>query len=227
MSKKIRTIVSGIIAIVLIVLGDFFLSLLSNYASNNVPISFQNNPVLLWSLIGVIIIALVIFNVFAEFRKIESSGVISSPVESKSRVLIDNAPDFTYSSQRDVFISYSDKDSQFVYEKLLPFLNRHFFTYWYNKEDFQAGSTRVEEIERCIKESSHVILILTKNYFESEWGKFENIMAQTLDPGAAFRKVIPVLIEDCELPVRLQILHYRDLRLDHQSQWDLLARDLA
>jgi hypothetical protein len=52
-------------------------------------------------------------------------------------------------------------------------------------------------------------------------------MMQTLDPAGARRQIIPVLIEDCDIPLRLQIIQRRDLRSDDKMQWELLLRDLV
>ena len=93
--------------------------------------------------------------------------------------------------------------------------------------DFQAGSFSVEEMQRGILESRHLVLVLTPAYVVSDWGKFENVMAQTLDPGAVQRKLIPILREKCDIPLRLSSIHYRDLRTGDKEQWELLFRDLT
>jgi TIR domain-containing protein len=92
--------------------------------------------------------------------------------------------------------------------------------------DFQAGSFSVEEMQRGVLQSRHLLLVLTPAYVISEWTKFENAMAQTLDPGAAQRKLIPILRETCDVPLRLSAIHYGDLRTDDEEQWKLLFRDL-
>jgi len=57
--------------------------------------------------------------------------------------------------------------------------------------------------------------------------KFENVMAQTLDPAAVQRKIVPVLHKDCAIPLRLKILNYRDLRTETDQAWELLSADLS
>jgi hypothetical protein len=126
----------------------------------------------------------------------------------------------------DVFISYSHKDSVWVRETLLSKLEAHGFSVMIDYRDFRTGSLSVEEMQRGVLESRHLVLVLTPAYVASEWGKFENAMAQTLDPAAAQRKLIPILRADCDIPLRVGTLHYRDLRTDSAQQWDLLFRDL-
>ena len=126
----------------------------------------------------------------------------------------------------DVFISYSSKDADWVRKILLPKLENHSFSVMIDFRDFKTGSFSIEEMQRGVEESRHVILILTKNYVHSGWTKFENVMAQTLDPGSIKRKIIPILLDDCDIPLRLRILTYRDLRRDDPQQWQLLIRDL-
>jgi hypothetical protein len=209
------------------VFGNFALNLLTNYASNAIPELFQQQPNLLWIFIGVLILLLTILFVINEFR----NNPIPQPKKVEQESTPINISEQSYAGDRnaseyDVFISYSHKDSKFVDEKLLPFLKQRSFTYCIDKENFQTGSTSVEEIERCIQHSNRVILVLTKDYIKSEWAKFENIMVQTSDPSAKFRKLIPILIQNCDLPLRLKIYHYRDLRSDDETQWTVLARDL-
>jgi len=81
-------------------------------------------------------------------------------------------------------------------------------------------------MERAVEETRHTVLVLTQNYVQSDWTKFENVMAQSKDPGAVQRKLIPIMLEKCNLPLRLKILHYRDLSGNDPQQWDLLFRDL-
>jgi hypothetical protein len=130
------------------------------------------------------------------------------------------------SRQYDVFISYSHNESDWVRGTLLPRLETHGFSVLIDFRDFRTGSLSVEEMQRAVLQSKRVILVLTKHYVKSDWTKFEDAMAQTLDPGAVQRKIIPILRENCSIPLRLKILHYRDLRTDDDQQWELLVRDL-
>ena len=129
-------------------------------------------------------------------------------------------------SEYDVFISYSDKDSDWVRTKLLPRLEAHGVSILVDFRDFRTGGFSVEEMERAVSSSRRVVLVLSEAYFESNWTKFENVMAQTEDPGAVERKIIPVLRATCQIPLRLRVMVYRDLRTEDEQQWKRLIRDL-
>jgi len=129
-------------------------------------------------------------------------------------------------SGRDVFVSYSHSDMDWVESVLLPRLEQHGFSVAVDFRDFRAGAFSVEEMERAVLTCRRVLLVLTPRYVKSEWCRFENVLAQTLDPGAIARKLIPVLREPCELPLRLQALHYRNLSTEDDREWSLLMRDL-
>ena len=131
----------------------------------------------------------------------------------------------TASLLNDVFLSYSHKDAIWVRGKLLPRLEEHGYSVTVDSRDFRGGSLSVEEMEKAVLTSRRVLLVLTPSYLDSDWGRFENAMAQTTDP-AVQRKIIPILRESCAVPLRLKILHYRDLRCDDDQQWAYLMRDL-
>lgn len=126
----------------------------------------------------------------------------------------------------DIFISYSHKDNEWVRNQLLPKLESHGFSILIDFRDFKTGTFSVEEMQRGVIECRRILLVLSENYFESEWAKFENVMAQSADPGSSQRKIIPVLKDSCDIPLRLKVLHYRDLRDDDITEWELLVRDL-
>lgn len=127
----------------------------------------------------------------------------------------------------DVFISYSHKDSDWVVNTLLKRLEEHHFRVFIDFRNFITGKPSITEMERGVIESKYTLVVLSNSYLESEWTTFESVMAQTLDPAAVNRKIIPVLLDDCQIPLRIKILHYRDLRNGDEMQWDLLVRDLS
>jgi hypothetical protein len=126
----------------------------------------------------------------------------------------------------DVFISYSHLDAKWVRETLVPRLEAKSFSTMIDYRDFATGALAIDEMARAVEECRHVLIVLTPEYLLSDWSHFENAMAQALDPAAKWRKIIPVLLKNCSLPLRLKIVHYRDLRSDDPEEWDRLVRDL-
>jgi len=127
---------------------------------------------------------------------------------------------------KDVFISYSSKDSDWVRDLLLPNLEAHSFSVVIDFRDFQGGALGIQEMQRAVEGTRRTLCVLTEYYVQSDWTTFENAMAQSLDPAAVERKIIPIMLQKCKLPLRLRMLHYRDLTANDPQQWDLLYRDL-
>jgi len=57
-----------------------------------------------------------------------------------------------------------------------------------------------------VLQSSKTLLVLTPDYLASEWTEFENILAQTLDPAARKRRLLPLILKPCDLPLRIRTL---------------------
>lgn len=126
----------------------------------------------------------------------------------------------------DLFISYSHKDADWVRSEFVPRLEHHGFRVFIDYRDSKAGALLVEEIADAVERTRRTVAVLTPAYIQSEWTRLESAMAQTLDPGAAARKLIPVLRQDCDIPLRLRVLYFRDLRKDDEGEWERLTRDL-
>ncbi len=112
------------------------------------------------------------------------------------------------------FISYSHVDASWTQEWLLPQLEGAGLQVCIDFRDFDAGAPSVTEIERAVIESCKTLLVLSPAYISSVWGEFENILAQTLDPAARRRRLLPLCLQTVELPPRLGMLTYLDFRDD-------------
>jgi TIR domain len=89
----------------------------------------------------------------------------------------------------------------------------------FDEASIKLGADIPYTIENGIRSSRHVILILTPRAFSSNWVAFEASLAISRDPQSADRTLIPVLREDCEIPLRLQRIKYLDARSeDFESQ---------
>lgn len=96
----------------------------------------------------------------------------------------------------DAFISYSHKDEDFIVSEILPNLEQGSKPYklCLHFRNWQPGEFITKNIANSIADSRRTIVILSKNFLESEWGKmeFRTAHVQALSEGRA--RVIVVLL---------------------------------
>lgn len=87
----------------------------------------------------------------------------------------------------------------------------------------------VTEIERAIRTSRRTLLVLSPAYLASQWTEFETLLLQTLDPPNQQRRLIPLLRERCDLPLRIRFLTYLNLSDPGSAQhaWPRLLQALV
>jgi hypothetical protein len=120
--------------------------------------------------------------------------------------LVSNVPPTRY----DAFISYSHRDRGWVDAYLLPPLEQAGLRVCVDYRDFEVGVLPQENMENAVRESRHVIQVLSTSYVKSEWAGFEGILASAEDPIGRRRKLVPLLIETTDLPLRFQTRTYAD-----------------
>ncbi|MGA9351962.1 MAG: toll/interleukin-1 receptor domain-containing protein [Anaerolineae bacterium] len=118
--------------------------------------------------------------------------------------------------QYDVFISYSHYDDEWVWNWLVPRLKQEDLRMCIDRECFEPGAPSVTEMERAVKTSRKTALVLTPDYLASEWAEFENLMLQTLDPAARQRRLLPLVLKKCELPLRIRFLTHLDFTCEDE-----------
>ncbi|MCP5105555.1 MAG: TIR domain-containing protein [bacterium] len=109
-----------------------------------------------------------------------------------------------------VFISYSHKDGQWVRDWLLPRLEGAGVRVRIDFRDFEVGQPGIINMEKAIDECKRTFLVITPHWIESQWTNFEALVLQTDDPTNRRKRLIPLLLEPCELPKRLSMFTYAD-----------------
>jgi len=134
----------------------------------------------------------------------------------------------------DAFVSYSHEDHDWVVSELLPRLRAariggQPMRVCIDEESFQPGAPIVTEIEHAVLQSRKTLLILSPAYLKSDWATFESIMVSTLDPANRQRRLLPVLVKKCKLPLRIRGLIYIDLSgtVDADAQFNRLLRAIG
>jgi hypothetical protein len=113
-----------------------------------------------------------------------------------------------------------------VRNELLPRLERAGRRVCIDYRDFDPGASRPTEVQRAVLTSRRTILVLTPAYLTDEWAALGDLMLQASDPAARKRRLIPLLKERCELPLRLGHLWAANFvdPVDREMAWNQLLR---
>ncbi|CCF82517.1 hypothetical protein NITHO_1250001 [Nitrolancea hollandica Lb] len=95
----------------------------------------------------------------------------------------------------------------------------------------EPGVAQVVGIERGIKQAKRTVIVLSEAYLVDHYADFENVLAQTMGIQEGTYRLLPVKIEpidDCRLPLRLNMLTTLDLAHPHRAsrEFDRLVQAL-
>ena len=107
-----------------------------------------------------------------------------------------------------IFISYSRKDIAFV-RRLAGDLEAAGYNVWWDVSDLRGGDDWVRVIPEAIRSSDHFIVVLSPNSAVSEWVEKEYTQALYLR-----RKIIPVMLQQSDVPFALNTINYVDFTTD-------------
>lgn len=104
----------------------------------------------------------------------------------------------------DLFISYSENDSQWVQGYLLDALGlppERVIT----PQDFRPGASIVDEFERAVLESRYTLLVLSRAYLADQWAQLGGQLANFLSVDEQQDRLIPLHLERLEdLPKQIK-----------------------
>ena len=94
----------------------------------------------------------------------------------------------------------------------------------YRPWDLPPGSNWVLELQRALSRASHVVAVLSDDYFANEFAATEWQSAFRTDPRGSFRRLLPVRVAPCDVPPLLQAIRSVDLvGLDERRATQLLV----
>lgn len=125
-----------------------------------------------------------------------------------------------------IFISYSQKDSDFV-DTLAANLVIAKHHVWMDRWELNVGDSLTQKIEATLTESSAILVILSKNSVESAWCKRELTAGLVRELEEKQTLVLPIVIDDCTIPLFLKDKLYADFRKDPDQAFNLVDRSLA
>ena len=125
-----------------------------------------------------------------------------------------------------IFISYSRQDKNFV-DNLAIQLVAHKARIWLDRWELHVGDSLINKIQEAIAGSSALLVMLSKASVQSEWCKKELSAGLIRELEEKRVVVLPVLIEDCEIPIFLRDKLYADFRHDFDEGIQTILESIA
>ncbi len=126
---------------------------------------------------------------------------------------------------RRVFLCHSSKDHDFVRKVALD-LEARGIPVWLDEWALKVGDSLVSKISKGIKESGWLAVVLSRNSMKSRWvmKELDSALILALQKNKVF--VLPLLIEDCEIPLLLKDTKYADFRVEYRNGLAALLRTI-
>ena len=118
------------------------------------------------------------------------------------------------------FFSYSRKDADFVI-KLAGDLKKAGINVWVDQLDILPGARWDDSIEKGLHNASGMLVVLSETSIQSE-----NVMDEVSYAFDKGKRVVPLLIHNCDIPFRLARLQYIDFTKDYTSALKYLVQAL-
>lgn len=103
-----------------------------------------------------------------------------------------------------VFLAFAEADRPWVEGFLLPELGLG-SSEVITSDDFVPGASLAEEAQRAVLESTRTVLVLSRAFLADRWAGFSELLASHLSVAEGAARLIPLLLEPCDVPVRLAI----------------------
>lgn len=108
-----------------------------------------------------------------------------------------------------IFLSHSSKDKIFV-RRLAKRLSKDGIRVWLDEADLKIGDPLIHRISEAIEQADFVGAVISRNSVASNWVQKELSMAATKEIAAKKVIVLPILIDQCEIPDFLKDKMYAD-----------------
>jgi len=140
---------------------------------------------------------------------------VETPVDWKSKRV--RVMQFEY----DVFLSYSSKDKKTVHA-LAERLRGDGVRVWLDVWEIEPGDPISMKIQHGLEKSRTMVMCMSPDYFESEWGRLEHHSMLFRDPTNAQRRFLPLLIKDCQPPDIIAQFAHIDWRTSSDDEYKTL-----
>lgn len=110
-----------------------------------------------------------------------------------------------------IFLSHSHADKSFV-QRLTADLRHKGYIVWLDEAEIRVGDSLIGKIREAIDNVDYVIAVISQSSIQSEWVKHELDIAMNIEIQQKKVFVLPILIDDVDLPGFLKGKLYADFR---------------
>jgi hypothetical protein len=125
-----------------------------------------------------------------------------------------------------IFVSYSHADKEKI-DLIAGHLLRKRASVWIDRWELKAGDSIINKVQEAVEGSSALLIMLSKASVDSEWCKKELTAGLFRELDEKRVVTIPVLLEDCKIPMFLRDKLYADFRTDFDSGMHTLLESVA
>lgn len=115
-----------------------------------------------------------------------------------------------------VFLSHSSRDNEFC-DRLALDLTDYDIGVWYDKWEIKVGDSLREKIGSGIETNDFLAVVLSTASVDSDWVQQELNAALAKELSERKVVVLPLLIEDCDIPIFLNDKKWADFRTDYDA----------
>jgi hypothetical protein len=120
-----------------------------------------------------------------------------------------------------IFISYSRVDTEFV-TRLINDLSRQGLNIWMDQRNIGAGQRWDSIIQDALESCDIFMIVLSKYSVESE-----NVLDELSFAINGNKRIIPILLENCEIPYRLARIQFVNFANDYQTGFHHLISEIT
>ena len=121
-----------------------------------------------------------------------------------------------------VFLSYArvDADKKFVRE-LHQRLRRDGIECFFDEVSLAPGANFVLQVSVAIDECNYLVMVMSRAYFSARFAPVEWAAVLADDPKNERGRLVPLLLEECELPALIKQLNYIDVSSTERFRTEL------
>jgi hypothetical protein len=122
-----------------------------------------------------------------------------------------------------IFLSHTHADKSFV-RRLASDLRERGVKVWLDEWELGVGDSLTQRIQASILEAGYLALVLSPRSVTSAWVNRELSAALTEELHRKGVFILPILIEDCDIPLFIQDKMYADFRYQYSDGLDAILR---